>query len=495
MKRLIFSLMCLVCAFSAQAQVQTMEVHLKDGTVGQRFKVDNVDRVEVESAVSNFHQKNGLVETFQVKDIDYVAFEEVVPVRLNNQYMGATAIHNIGSAVREQVEGGYRFALYAATGVTTMAENPLLDIFVADAFIGKTLDLSTMTDAEATLTLAGAPEYTSLMGTLRVGYDKFGNNLIVSLEAETETHQDIRAAYTGGFTTAYSADGTFRVTTIGGDIDEGLVGSFFRMAATEVGGATHFALGIPKTDTPAGFSAGDYALWVSLSPSALYNGTLDLESATGSYTIKLMDYAAGLVVEGAIVGTLTTRSTDDGNVYIAVKATMSDGTMVETEFFGKPSDVESLDGMIPEKKEVNEYVYYNADGKVATQYVVSSVTRTTTGRGLYEFRFVSNEDGSYNCPRLTVAPELVNAGAIDLANLQPNTFQIKYNMFQLYSPDGDYRHIPTNGTMTITRDDAGNYTFHFDALNDYYTTQSGSTSYGGDNTRLVITYKGSVTEN
>ncbi len=494
MKRLIFSLLCLFCAFVAQAQVQVMKVYQKDGTLGQTFKVDNVERIEVESAASNFYQKNGKVETFQVKDIDRVAFEEAELVRLNNQYAASDEIRTIGSAVREQVVGGYRFALYEAKDVTTMEKNPLLDIFVAEEFIGKTLDLSTMTDGEATLSLTGAPEYASLMGTLRVGYDKFGNNLIVSLEAETDKHQDIRAAYTGAFSTAYSVNGLLRVTPAEGETFEQSVASFFRMAATETGGATHFALGDVEATAPSGLLAGKYGVWVSLSAAALYKGEINLAESVGSYTIKLMDYAAGQVIENAKSGTLTTRLLDGDKVYITLNATLSDDTQVAAEFVGTPLDVESLDAMTPEKKHANEYAFYNADGKVATQCSITSVTRSTTGKGLYEFRFVSDEDGSYNCPRLTVSPDFLNAGDIDLSQLEANTFQIKYSSFQLYSPDGDYRHIPTNGTLSISRDAEGNYTFRFEAVNDYYTTQSGQTSYGGDNTRLVIYYKGSVTE-
>ncbi len=493
MRRQLFFLLCLICALVAQAQVQVIKVYPKDGTPEKTFKVDKIEHIAFEAETSEVFQKNGKAETFRSADIDRMTFEEVTPIRLTNQYAVNDKIHNIGSAVREQVEGGYRFALYEAEGVTSMDENPALSLFVADAAIGKTLDLGTMTEAEATISMADAPQYAALTGTLRVAYDKFGRNLIVSLEAETDAYDDIRAAYTGAFTTAYSASGLLCVTPNEGDTEEGKIGSFFRMAATEIGGATHFALGLAEADAPAGLSAGHYALWISVSASALYNGPLNLAEATGSYTIRLMDYAAGQVVEGATEGTLTTYAADE-RVYIAVKATLADGTQIEAEFFGLPADVESLEAMLPEIKRPNEYTYYNADGKVSTQYTITSVTRTTTGKGLYEFRLCSDEEGSYNSPRLTVSPDLVNAGDIDLSQLQPNTFQIKYNSFQLYSPDGDYRHIPTNGTMNISCDEAGNYKIYFEATNDYYTTQSGQTSYGGDNTRLVISYTGSVTE-
>ncbi len=438
------------------------------------------------------YQKDGSVQTFKVEQVERVAFEEKEELVLSNQYAINDAVKTIGSVVEERVDGGYKWALYEAENITDMTETPAISLFVAQESMGKTLDLSTMTAAEATISIADAPEYTALTGTLKAALDKFGKNISISLNAETDGYDNLLIAYNGTFATTYTASGLFNVTPAGGETVTGNVRSLLCMPATEAGAATSFALGDAETTTAEGFADGQYAIWISLSPSVLYSGKVDMATATDSYTFKFIDYTTGNVTETVTAGAITTHKATDGKTYIAIEATLADGTAVAAEFFGAALETASLEGMIPQKTLPNEYVFYNADGKINLQYTITKVEYKVSGKGLYVFYLESEEESSYSCPQLSVAPELINAGDIDLSALAPNTFQIKYSSFQLYSPDGDYRHIPTNGTMRISKDDNDNYEIFFDAMNDYYQTQSGNTLYGGDNTRLTISYKGAV---
>ena len=62
-------------------------------------------------------------------------------------------------------------------------------------------------------------------------------------------------------------------------------------------------------------------------------------------------------------------------------------------------------------------------------------------------------------------------------------------LLQSYAASHGYGNIPNNGTLTITKDESGNYTISLDVRNKY---SNNYTENGGDNTRLVLDFKGSV---
>ena len=91
-----------------------------------------------------------------------------------------------------------------------------------------------------------------------------------------------------------------------------------------------------------------------------------------------------------------------------------------------------------------------------------------------------------------VGSDLINAGEIDLANVgQEKVFDIKYNaggiQLQSYAAGYGYGNMPNNGTLTVSKDENGVYEILLDVTNKYTNNY---TSNGGDNTRIVVNYKG-----
>ncbi len=146
----------------------------------------------------------------------------------------------------------------------------------------------------------------------------------------------------------------------------------------------------------------------------------------------------------------------------------------------------------------SEFIYYNQDGIVSTNAPIDKATRTANTKGLFVFTFgntdstiANNYYSVFSSLKLIIHPDFINAGVIDLSALEANTFEIKTPYFTLYSPDNAYKGTPNNGTLEVTRDDAGNYTISLDVQN-YYT--KGESEVQGDPQRAVIYYNGAVTE-
>ncbi len=466
MKKIIFSMLSLLCGAGLMAQTQVMTVYKADGSK-QTFKVESVERV---------------------------AFEEMALAELDNQFALNDAVTTIGSVVELVTETGYRFALYEQEGVTDITDTPAMELFVATALMGKQLDLSQLPDGDVAIWLQGK-KCASLSGSLKVSFDRFGNNLTVALDTECESGL-LRADYMGPFSVTYVASGDFIVTLNEDKRIAYTVPSVLRQQPAKTGDPTGFAFGDIEVTSAAGYLDGHAAVRVTLTNSALYTGAIDMVAAADSYTFQYFDYETGTIYSTVTAGTLTTHEATDGKVYLALNATLEDGTVVSAEYFGAVTDVESLDAMVPEVIYPNEYTYYNGDGVATINKEIIDLQYSIDTSGRYVFYFVSATESSYSCPQLTVSPDFINAGEIDCGNLPQNSFKIRYSTFQMESLSGNeykdpYIYIPTNGTLSISKDENDNYVIYFDMINEY--TKGTGTEVFGDNYRLTITYRGVAT--
>lgn len=455
-----------------------------------------------QSQVMTVHKTDGSVVEFLVADVDSVTFSGEDAPELSNQYAVGTQVESVQSVLEEVTDEGYTFRLYNESGVTTFnGVEPDVTIFVATEFVDQSVDLATATSAEASVLFNGQ-DCNGLTGTLSVVFDKFKRNVTITLESRTAAGVALRAKYYGTFNRAYAASGVFTVTPTEGDAFSGTIPSALSVPAATTGASTAYAFGNIEATTAADYLNAAHAVWFTVAASKL-NGTIDLATETSTYTFRYIDYATSTTYSTAVSGTITTATTTSGNVYFSVNATLENGTVVTAEYFGPVSNVDDLDDMVPIPQVDEGVTYYDSDGGVYSDTQVSyvkKITRTdgTSGKTYTTLYFVPEGSDDYSdyyiTPQLSFGESLVNAGKISLVDLKDgDLFSIKFHTISLTSPDAKYAgyaNVPNNGTLQISLDDSGNYEIYLDVTNDYTSPFSAS---GGDQSRIVLYYKGTTT--
>lgn len=442
------------------------------------------------------HQKDGTTVSIPIDRIDNVTFGERELEKLDNQYDIKGDIQAIGSVVATKGESNYVFSLYTEEGITQADATPAMKLTIPAEELGNAIDLATA-DPE-TVSVQIGEEKASLTGTLTVSFDKFKLNAIIALEANDAYLYPVRAAYRGGYTLNYASSNTFSVTPVEGTPASYTIPAVLRVKPAAAGQSVGIAFSDVEATNAEGMLQGSHAVWFTLAASK-FNSSIDLAADKESYTMKFIDYATGTVYENIASGSLTTEQITDEKVYFKLEATLEDGTAFAADFYGTATDVESLDAMIPNPVLPNVFCYYNADGEQASEEEIVTVKYEKTTDGFHKLYFLQ-ENGStmdnYNTPQLQFSDALVNVGNIDLANLQANVgFSIKFKTIQLSSPDdkyGGYSPVPDNGTLNIAYDEAtGTYTVYLEATNSY-NMPAMEGYHGGDNTKVVISYKGTT---
>lgn len=442
--------------------------------------------------VMTVHQKDGTTKVYKVNSIENVTFTDEALATLSNQWAYNDKVKDLSKVTMLDANGSYVFALYGSDSDT----KPVFELTIPQSLMGQKITLGA--DDAQDVKVAYNGETPKLTGTLKASFDKFKKNVTITLEAETADYSDLRCKWTNGaFTQIYSATNSIKTTNVN-DVKTYNVASALVLNPATVGAATTFAFGDVKATTADGLLAGKIGVAVSISASKLYNGTIDLAADADSYTLKYIDYVTRITYEKVKAGTITTAKDKDGKLYIKINATFDDNRTIELEYYGATTAVESLDGMTPAVVS-NSYKYYNADGDVAINRTIGQ-SYYKEYKGNTTFYFIPKDGSktdSSNRVELKVSTDLINAGEIQLASLAANTstsvFDLKLNssymLLQSYAASHGYGNIPNNGTLTITKDESGNYTISLDVRNKY---SNNYTENGGDNTRLVLDFKGSV---
>ena len=445
--------------------------------------------------IMTVEQKDGTTVTYKVKDIQRVTFTDKEPVTLENQWAYNDDVKNIGAVTLSESEGYYTICLYGS-------ENPQADeaydvkFFLPTSMAGTTIDLSSTNQVGV---FKGENSY-PCTGTLQVKFDKFFKQVTIALEAEIAGNE-FRAAYKGTFKRTYDATNAISVALDSETAAEADIATAFTVLPTATGEATQFAFVDGAGATPADVkTTSKYAVWVNVSASKLYAGDIDMATETDSYSFHYIDYATGTTYTTVTSGTISTAQDYLGNAYVHVNATLEDGTVVDCEYAGAYTTVESLEDLIPTPIIANGWHYYDSDGNETTNASVNKVLyKVNSSNGYTTYYFYQNADDSkYTSDKVTlqVKDEWVNAGKKDLSNLADGDwFSIKYSDIQLVSPDSKYSGyglVPNNGTLTISKDDEGNYDIYLDITN-LYNCSGTSIVNGGNNARLVLSYKGQMT--
>ncbi len=453
--------------------------------------------------IMTVEQKDGTKVVYKVSNVERVTFTEKEQAELDNQWAYNDDVKTIGTIVLYELGDLYQLSLYETENPQGNpdlggGDEPDVVIVMPKSSAGKTVDLSS-TEGQQIHFFQGS-DIVSPTGTLQVKFDKFFKQITVNLEGEVNGTDDFRAAYKGAFKRAYSASGTITVTPKDGEATENYIFTPFTVLPTATGEPTQFAFADESGAEPADVKTGKVAVWVSVSASKLYAGDIDMATETDSYTFHYIDYTTGLTYTTVTAGTITTAQDYQGRAYVKVNATLEDGTVVDCEYVGNYIEVESLEDLIPTPILANGWHYYDSDGNETVNAEVGKVLyKVSSSYGYTTFYFYQNADDSkYTSDKVTlqVKNDWVNGGTKDLSALADgDLFSIKYSDIELKSPDAKYSGyalVPNNGTLTITCDDEGNYDFYLDITNKYSCTATSITD-GGNNARLVLSYKGQMT--
>lgn len=264
----------------------------------------------------------------------------------------------------------------------------------------------------------------------------------------------------------------------------------FRMLPAETGQPTKFGFGPKESTEPAGLLEGKYAVELTLAPSVLYTGEINLAENTESALLTLYVYNENLAVEKSFTsptgGTLNTSRNAKGEVTLELNATFDDGTAVYASYRGKATDVESLEALNPAPVYYNELLYFNNDGVQSIHRTVTGVKKTTaSGKSRYTLEF----DRETETTRIEILPELVGT-LIFLPDAAENSANFQYGHIQVSSPNDQWRNTATNAFVKVVENEDGTVSIDCDVTNTY--KMYGSDNESGTPERVIINYNGEL---
>lgn len=448
--------------------------------------------------IMTVEDKDGVKTVYRVDNVERVSFSTKTFNTLKNQWELNDKAQNIASVTLQETDDANVFAIYGEAKAETkevgnaepkmVLTMPTMEVTMPKAHMGNTVSL-----AEEGVKVALYGKEVALKGTLKIKFDKFQKNVIISLDAMLG-NDDLRCEYNSAFTKVYTATQEITVTPTKGDAYTGNIASAFIVNPKNVGEATNFAFGDVKATKPVDLLGGKYAAWISVSASKLYNGSIDMVSDASSYTIHFIDYATRTVYTTVKSGTITTAKDSEGYTYVKINATLPDGIAFNVEYLGKPAEAESLDEIIPKAVEENQYKYYNSDGEIAKTVKIGT---SYISEGTKTVKFYLVKDGATSKKDeeqvyIEVEPSLIGAGELSLPEITlEKKYSIRYTVggIQLdsHKKTGGYGNEPNNGTLSITKNEDGSYDIYLEVTNKYTNNY---TSDGGDNTKIVLHYVG-----
>lgn len=441
--------------------------------------------------IMTVEDKDGVKTVYRVDNVERVSFSTKTFNTLKNQWELGGEAQNIASVTLQETDDANVFSLYGEAKAETKEAGkaePVMVFTMPKALMGNAVSL-----AEEGVKVVLNGKEVALKGSLKIKFDKFQKNVIISLDAMLG-NDDLRCEYNSVFTKVYTATQKITVTPTKGDAYTGNIASAFVVNPKNVGEAVNFAFGDVEATKPVDMLGGKYAAWISVTASKLYNGTIDMESDASSYTLHFIDYGTRTVYTKVKSGTITTAKDSEGNTYVKINATLPEGITFSVEYLGKPAEAESLEEIIPKAVEENQYKYYNSDGEVAKTVKIgtSYIKESTSAVKFYFVKDGATSKRDEEQVYIEVEPSLIGAGEVSLPDINlEKKYSIKYTIggIQLdsHKKTGGFGNEPTNGTLSITKNDDGSYEIFLDVTNKY---KSQYTSNGGDNTKIVLHYVG-----
>ncbi|MCM1348594.1 MAG: hypothetical protein NC338_04210 [Firmicutes bacterium] len=287
-------------------------------------------------------------------------------------------------------------------------------------------------------------------------------------------------------------------------VAEQAVPTMFRAVGTTTGAPNEYAFGTVEATEPAGLAEGTYGIYLALAPGAMNaGGVSDLAADAGSYQIKLYTYVDGQAVDS--VATVTAGSIkydwkpQRQRLTINIDATFSDGTVLHSEYTGKPVDVSSVGAMVPAKRYSNEIEMINPAGTGSTSYPIESITVTKLtpsqwSSSKYTLRITFNAPtfGANSVKLEVIADEVVNKGNINMATVDNGCYAFYANTIQLHASNPNdsadaWKNHPKDGWLNVSQE-GDVYKVHIEVTN--YYTMNGST--GGTGEKIVLNWEGAA---
>lgn len=288
----------------------------------------------------------------------------------------------------------------------------------------------------------------------------------------------------------------FTITPAGGEkIIYETIPTMLRVVPSEEAASMEFGFGTVEATTGAELVTGEYGVWLRLSPTKFGIANFNLAENPDSYLLSVMKYEDGQAVETyekVTEGTLTTAINPKTKaVTLKLSATFEDGTVVTADYTGIPTNVESLEGIIPAKQYGNEVLVLNPDGSQMSHFVVSSMTASvssysgkTTLKGYDEF-----DDEVF---KVVADGNVVNKGKLNIPEIEGDaalTINQGYSI-QVTSPESSgFRNALNNGTASIELDANNEYHVLIE-FDNYYTNGYGENL--GDGKHVVISFNGAA---
>lgn len=325
--------------------------------------------------------------------------------------------------------------------------------------------------------------------------------MVVKLKDGTTIEYNVQNVENVAFDVRHTDD-AFTVTPA----DGGAVAAYaaiptmFRSGKDDATAPTVFGFGTVEAASAEDLIAGEYGVQISLSKSKVYNGELDLASDKDSYAIKLVKYQDGgaeYILEDVVSGTLTTGiNSKNQKVTIELNAVFADGTAVTASYLDKPTDVESLEAMIPGINYGNEIYYYNKDG-AESHANITSVKRSGPSSGQYTFTInLDSWLAGSNAWTVKLPDTILDMESIecDLPDFNNWSIEIGYAI-NLTSPTGNasrdqWSNIINNGKIIFVNNGDGTYRLYFEFTNGYSNAGMGTT--GGTPERVIFNYVGEL---
>lgn len=280
-----------------------------------------------------------------------------------------------------------------------------------------------------------------------------------------------------------------------------------RQTSESVGDPVLFGLGTIASSTAAGLCSGEYGVYLSVSPSLINTGELDVESVGSSVKVQLVKYEDGgrkWLLESPVSGTVNTslnNKTKDQTVVADV--VYEDGTELAINYTGAATDITegAMSDMIPDQVYGNVLLYYNADSVLTTSATItgySTATKKNNGEQQIRFTFKTDPESNYSASQFYVqfSPTLINQGKYNAPDAPDKSWIFKYGEIELYANEphassmdsGYYKNLADNGTFRIDQNEDGTYNIFFD-IQFFYNNAANNLTHSGNPSRVVINYK------
>lgn len=261
------------------------------------------------------------------------------------------------------------------------------------------------------------------------------------------------------------------------------------------GEATQFGFGNVAAENPAELTAGEYGVYFTLSPSKVYNGSVDLATETSSYALKLVKYVEGaseFILDKVTSGTITTSiNNKTQKVTVDINAEFDDGTVLAAKYEGAAKNVTNIEDMLPAKAYGNEVYYTSPYGESHANITSLTVSTSTSGKTTLKFG-LDGYVGYDNKVQIILTEDFIesNPGTFNMNEVAG--WELKCGSVQLCNvPDSDsskpYKNVADNGTMKFIANSDGTYEIFIEVEN-YYNNYMGD--HKGDGTKVIFNFVG-----